>query len=400
MRYLNLNSLSKSIVFKLLRKLKAGKIIINDHGKTTTFSGLVENPNDIAIINIQHPSAYRKILFGGSIGAGKSFIDGDWDTDNLVKVIDIFIKNQELFESIDSPISRLVYFIYNLYSKMFKNNIKRAKENIIAHYDLGNDFFKLFLDPSMMYSCALYEPEEISLDEASLTKIKTICTQLDLKPTDHLLEIGTGWGGFAIYAAKHYGCKITTTTISDKQYLYVKEKISKLGLEHQIEVVNVDYRNLSGSYDKIVSIEMIEAVGHQYFDQYFNTCNKLLKPNGLFFLQAIVINDKAYSAAKNQVDFIKKYIFPGGCLPSVHAISSSISTQTNLQLTHFRDIGKHYVKTLQDWQTRLLENLDAIYAQGFSEEFLRMWQFYFSYCIAGFSSSYISDIHAVWRKRK
>ncbi len=399
MRYLDLNSFSKSIIFKLLRKLKKGKIIINDSGQTMTFSGLVENPNDVAIINIQRPSAYRKILFGGSIGAGKSFIDGDWDTDNLVKVIDIFIKNRELFESIDSPISRSIYFIYNLYSKMFKNNIKRAKENIIAHYDLGNDFFKLFLDPSMMYSCALYEPEEISLDEASLTKIQTICTHLDLKPTDHLLEIGSGWGGFAIYAAKHYGCKITTTTISDKQYVYVKEKISKLGLEHQVEVVNIDYRNLSGNYDKIVSIEMIEAVGHQYFDQYFNTCNKLLKPNGLFFLQAIVINDQAYSAAKNQVDFIKKYIFPGGCLPSVHAISSSISTQTNLQLTHFRDIGTHYVKTLEDWQKRLLENLDTIYAQGFSEEFLRMWRFYFSYCIAGFASSYISDIHAVWRKR-
>lgn len=399
MTFLDSTRLSKKIILKLLEKIEHGKIVINDRDETFTFTGRMESPDDVVIINIRRPSAYSKIVFGGSVGAGKSFIDGDWDTNILPKLIEIFIKNPNLFNTIESPLSRVVNFIYSGFLKIFKNNIKRAKENILAHYDLGNDFFNLFLDKSMMYSCALYEPNNISLEEASELKLKAICTQLELKPSDHLLEIGSGWGGFAIYAAQHYGCKITTTTISDKQFSYVKNKVSSLGLQNQIEVLNVDYRHLKGQYDKIVSIEMIEAVGYQYFDVYFRICNDLLKPNGLFFLQAITINDQAYTKAKKHIDFIKKYIFPGGCLPSVHAISSSIATKTNFQLQHFKDIGKHYVKTLKDWQSHLDANRDSIYALGFTDEFIRMWQFYFSYCIAGFDTGYISDIHALWRKR-
>ena len=387
---------SKKIILNILKQIKNGRIKLNDGDESFVFG---ETNGSVATINITNPRAYRKILLQGSVGAGKSYIDGDWTTDDLQQLIELFIKNDSLFNNIESPMARFLSMIRTVGYKLNINTESRAKDNILAHYDLGNDFFQLILDPSMMYSCAFYEPFNISLEEASKKKLQRICDKLQLKPSDHLLEIGTGWGGFAVYAAQEYGCKITTTTISDKQYAFVKDKIKRLGLEDRIELLNLDYRKLSGQYDKVVSIEMIEAVGHKYFDAFFHQCNQLLKPTGLFFLQAIVINDQAYEAAKDEVDFIKKYIFPGGCLPSVCSISKSIATQTKMQLISFDDIGKHYVTTLQDWHKKLLANKDLILAQGFTEDFIRMWQFYFCYSAAGFQSNYIGDIHALWRKR-
>ena len=394
---INQNStLSKKIILNILKQIKNGRIILNDGDDSYVFG---ETNGPVTTINIINLRAYRKILLQGSVGAGKSYIDGDWTTNDLQQLIELFIKNDSLFNNIESPLARFLSMIRTVGYKLNINTESRAKDNILAHYDLGNDFFQLILDPSMMYSCAFYEPFNISLEEASKKKLQRICDKLQLKPSDHLLEIGTGWGGFAVYAAQEYGCKITTTTISDKQYAFVKDKIKRLGLEDRIELLNLDYRKLSGQYDKVVSIEMIEAVGHKYFDAFFHQCNQLLKPTGLFFLQAIVINDQAYEAAKDEVDFIKKYIFPGGCLPSVCSISKSIATQTKMQLISFDDIGKHYVTTLQDWHKKLLANKDLILAQGFTEDFIRMWQFYFCYSAAGFQSNYIGDIHALWRKR-
>lgn len=390
----------KKVFFNLLNGITHGSIQVTDQESSYSFGQEQEKNDLIAAININNSSAYRAILMGGSIGAGKSYIDGDWDTDDLQKLITLFIKNDSLFNNIESPIARLSSLIRTINYKLKINSIHRAKENILAHYDLGNEFFKLILDPSMMYSCALYKPSNISLEEASMKKIQAICNALQLKSGDHILEIGTGWGGFACYAAQEYGCKVTTTTISEKQYHYVKEKISQLGLNNQIELLKEDYRKLAGQYDKVVSIEMIEAVGHKYFDTFFQQCNQLLKPDGLFFLQAIVINDQAYEAAKNEVDFIKKYIFPGGCLPSVFSINKSIASKTTMQLMSFEDIGQHYVSTLKDWHKKLLANKQEILAQGFSESFIRMWEFYFFYCAAGFQTNYISDIHALWRKRR
>lgn len=398
-RIIGQESLSKKIIFKVLKNIKQGTITLHDSFGTYVFEGEELDPSECVSISIKNQQAYKKILAQGSVGAGKSFIDGDWETDNLKKLIALFIKNTTLFNSIESPLARVLSFIRTIGYKLNINTVSRAKDNILAHYDLGNDFFELILDPTMMYSCALYEPWDIKLNEAAENKIQRICTKLELKPGEHLLEIGSGWGGLAIHAAQKFGCKVTTTTISDKQYAFVKEKIKQLGLENQIELLNEDYRNLSGLYDKVVSIEMIEAVGHKYFDVFFNQCNRLLKPQGLFFLQAIVINDQAYEAAKNEVDFIKKYIFPGGCLPSVYAISQSIAKQTKLQLLSLEDIGKHYVRTLNDWQERLFANKQTILNQGFGEDFLRMWQFYFCYSAASFETKYISDIHALWRKR-
>lgn len=391
--------LSKKIILNVLKKIQQGTIQVNDGDDSYVFRDINGFDGPSATLNIIHPRAYKKILLEGSVGAGKSYIDGDWNTDDLQKLIELFIKNDALFNNIESPLALFLSWIRTVGYKLNRNTIQRAKDNILAHYDLGNEFFQLILDPSMMYSCAFYEPPDISLDEAAKKKIERICNKLELKPGDHVLEIGTGWGSFAVYAAQEYGCKITTTTISNKQYAFVKEKIKQLGLENQIELLNLDYRKLSGQYDKVVSIEMIEAVGYKYFDAFFYQCNQLIKPEGLFFLQAIVINDQAYEAAKNEVDFIKKYIFPGGCLPSVFSISQSIATQTKMQLMSFEDIGKHYVATLSDWHNKLLANKEVILAQGFTESFIRMWQFYFCYSAAGFESHYISDIHALWRKR-
>ena len=392
-------SLSKKIIFNLLKRVQQGTIQVNDGDERYVFGDSSAENQPHVTINIFNPRAYIKTLLDGSVGAGKSYMDGDWNSYDLQQLIALFIKNDALFKRLESPFARFLGKLRTISYSLNINSIRRAKDNILAHYDVSNDFFQLILDPSMMYSCALYEPPDITLDEAARKKIQRICDKLQLKANDHVLEIGTGWGGFAVYAAQEYGCKITTTTISDKQYVFVKEKIKQLGLENQIELLNLDYRKLSGQFDKVVSIEMIEAVGHKYFDAFFRQCNQLVKSGGLFFLQAIVINDQAYAAAKNEVDFIKKYIFPGGCLPSVHCIAHSIATQTKLQLIALEDIGKHYVATLNDWHDKLLANKESILAQGFSDSFLRMWQFYFCYCSAGFQSNYISNIHALWRKR-
>ena len=392
-------ALSKKIILDILKKIQKGTIQVNDGDERYVFGDINEVNGQNATINIIHPRAYKKILLEGSLGAGKSYIDGDWNTDDLQTLIKLFIKNDALFNNLESSFARFLSWMRTISYKLNRNTIQRAKDNILAHYDLGNSFFQLILDPSMMYSCALYEPSGISLEEAAKKKIQRICDKLELKASDHVLEIGTGWGGFALYAAQVYGCKITTTTISDKQYAFVKEKIKNLGLENQIELLNLDYRKLSGQYDKVVSIEMIEAVGHKYFDAFFHQCNQLVKPEGLFFIQAIVINDQAYEAAKNEVDFIKKYIFPGGCLPSVFSISKSIATQTKMQLISLDDIGNHYAATLSDWHNKLLANKIALLAQDFTDNFIRMWQFYFCYSAAGFESNYISNIHALWRKR-
>lgn len=399
----NLNAfeaLSKKIFLNLLNLLQYGTIQVHDGDEQHVFGNTQALNEHRVTITITDPRAYKTIVLGGSVGAGKSYIEGYWYSDDLQKLIALFIKNESLFTKIESPFARCLSWVRTVSYKLNLNTVRRAKDNILAHYDLGNDFFRLMLDPSMMYSCALYEPPGISLEEAAEKKIQRICDRLALKPGDHVLEIGTGWGGFAIYAVQTYGCTITTTTISDKQYAYVKDKIKQLGLENQITLLNQDYRKLEGQYDKLVSIEMIEAVGHKYIGAFFNKCNQLLKPGGLFFLQSIVINDQAYEAAKNEVDFIKKYIFPGGCLPSIYSLSNAVSSQTSMQLLSLEDIGKHYVVTLNDWHSKLIATKSEIMAQGFNESFLRMWQFYFCYCAAGFESHYISNIHALWRKRK
>ena len=273
-----------------------------------------------------------------------------------------------------------------------KNTHKGSRKNIVAHYDLGNEFFNLFLDPTMLYSAGIFNHPQDTMHQASLNKLERICDRLRLQPDDHVLEIGTGWGSLAIFAAQNYGCKVTTTTISDEQYAYTAKRIVDEGLTEQITLLKQDYRHLKGQFDKIISIEMIEAVGHHYFDTFFAQCSRLLKPQGEMLLQAITIADQRFDSAKSEVDFIKRYIFPGSCIPSVDAISDSLRKATDLRMLNLEDIGVHYGLTLKKWREAFVANVDEVRAQGFSEAFIRMWEFYLCYCEGGFYERVISDV--------
>ncbi len=386
-------------IFKLLSQIQYGQVAISDAYGLHVFNGNERTLHDAVHLRINDLSVYKELFFYGSIALGESYMAGEWDVDDLSKFLAIMIKNTQIFYDVDTYHARLLNMIAHVGKWFLPNNISRSKKNILAHYDLGNEFFQQFLDPSMMYSCALFEPNTLSLEEAATLKVMHICQQLELKSSDHLLEIGTGWGTLAIYAAQNYGCTVTTTTISDQQYQYVKKRIASLGLEHQIHLLNKDYRELDGQYDKLVSVEMIEAIGHQYFTTFFKQCNKLLKPGGLFLLQAILINDQSYTRATREVDFIRKYIFPGGCLPSMQVITNDIAQHTELQLMNLNDIGLHYAQTLAAWLSNFNRHVNQITKLGFSETFIRMWRYYFCYCIAAFQTRYVTDIQALWRKR-
>jgi cyclopropane-fatty-acyl-phospholipid synthase len=279
-----------------------------------------------------------------------------------------------------------------------RNTRSGSRKNISAHYDIGNELFKLFLDDTMMYSSAYYEKADMSLDEAAVAKLDLVCRKLELDSTDHLLEIGTGWGGLAIHAARNYDCKVTTTTISDEQYRLAVEKVRQQGLDHKIKVVKQDYRDLSGQFDKLVSIEMIEAIGHQYMSTYFKKCSSLLKPDGMMLIQAITIRDQFYKSALKDVDFIKKFIFPGGFLPSVTAMSEVISKVSDMKIFHLQDIGPHYARTLSHWRERFFNKLDEIRDLGYSDEFIRLWEYYFCYCEGGFIERDIGTVQMLLAK--
>ena len=281
---------------------------------------------------------------------------------------------------------------------MRRNTLQGSRKNIAAHYDLGNEMFALFLDDTMMYSCAIFEHPQMSLQQASIEKLERVCRKLELQPGDHLLEIGTGWGGLALHAARHYGCRVTTTTISHEQYRMALQRVEQAGLGDRITVLCEDYRNLSGEYDKLVSIEMIEAVGHAYFDTYFEQCSRLLKSDGLMLLQSITIADQRYAAAKRSVDFIQRYIFPGGCLPSVAVLSDSVARNTDMRMLHLEDIGPHYATTLKRWRQRFMARLDSVRALGYPEEFIRMWEYYLCYCEGGFRERAIGTVQVLLGK--
>jgi cyclopropane-fatty-acyl-phospholipid synthase len=325
---------------------------------------------------------------------------GYWEVSDLTALMRIFLCNRQLLDGIDGGFAWLTIPIQRILHRLSRNTTKGSRRNISAHYDVGNDFFALFLDESLMYSNAIFTDPTMSLDEAQMARLKLICEKLELKPTDHLLEIGTGWGSFAIYAASHYGCQVTTTTISKKQYDLACQRIAAAGLSDRITVLFSDYRDLTGQYDKLVSLEMIEAVGHHYFDSYFGKCSGLLKVEGMMLLQAITIADQNYEAAKRSVDFIKRYIFPGSCIPSVTAMSESITRATDMRVFHLEDIGPHYVRTLRAWRDNLYKNRAKIHRLGYSDEFFRMWEFYFCYCEGGFTERVISDVQMLLTKPK
>jgi len=301
-------------------------------------------------------------------------------------------------KKLDSGWAKLIKPVNNYIHRKRQNTLSGSKKNILAHYDLSNDFYKLWLDESMTYSCGVFETEKSSLKEASIEKLDRICRKLNLSEKDNILEIGTGWGSFAIHAAKNYGCKVTTTTISDAQHKYAKEQILKKGLEDKITLLNQDYRTLSGSFDKIVSIEMIEAVGHEYVPIFFEKVSNLLKKDGLFALQGITYNDHSFEEYKNSVDFIKKYIFPGSCLISISQITDAVKNSTDLAIVNLEDITSHYVTTLYKWRRNFMNVLPQVKALGFSNAFINMWEFYFIYCEAGFLERNIGDYQVIFAK--
>ncbi len=391
---IKLNFLSKSLVksvIKQLEKLHYGQLTLTDGRKTYQFKGK-EKLDIQAEINILDHEFYWYIALGGSIGAGEAYINQFWETPDLTKLIQLFSVNQSVVDAMEGGLANITSPFKKFFHWFNKNTLSGSKNNIVAHYDLGNDFFKCFLDKSMMYSSGIFQSSKDTMLQASINKLKVICEQLRLTEKDHVIEIGTGWGGFAIYAAKNYGCKVTTTTISEEQYIYAQQKICEENLTDKITLLKEDYRNLTGKFDKLVSIEMIEAVGHQYYDTYFKKCADLLKDDGELLIQSITINDQRFKQYKKDVDFIKRYIFPGGCLPSINIISRNIAEKTNLRINHLKDIGLDYALTLKAWREAFFHNLDEVKSLGFNDAFIRLWEFYLCYCEGGFRERVISTV--------
>ena len=342
--------------------------------------------------------AFADAAFGGTVGAGEAYIRGLWRCDDLVSLVRIFVANREAMNRLDAGVSLLSRPLRRLFHWANRNSRHGSARNIAAHYDLGNELYQIMLDDTMAYSCAIFPHAGATLAEGSEAKFEAVCRKLDLKPTDHVLEIGTGWGGFAIHAVLRHGCRVTTTTISAAQAEFAVRKIAALGLSDRITVLLEDYRDLQGQYDKLVSIEMVEAVGAQFLDRYFRHCARLLKPEGAMLLQSITLQDQFYDGALKSVDFIQRYVFPGSFIPSVQALSKSLAKSTDLKIFHLEDIGPHYARTLRLWRERFLRNLAAVRDLGFSENFVRLWEFYLCYCEGGFTERQLGTVQMLLTK--
>ncbi len=388
--------LCRKFALDFISQLQHGDITVVEGNQRLRFGD--EQAALKAVITVVDPAFYQKLVMSGSVGGGEAYIYGWWRCDNLTALVRIFALNLATLDKLDSAITRLGRPLLKLLNWRNKNSKSQARKNIAAHYDLGNEMYRLFLDNSMMYSSAVYPDDTADLASAQQHKLALICQRLQLKSTDHLIEIGTGWGSMAIYAAQHYGCKVTTTTISQQQYDYAKQRIEALGLQGQITLLLEDYRDLQGQYDKLVSIEMIEAVGEEYLDTYFAKCASLLKPDGLMVLQAITIVDQRYQQYVREVDFIKRYVFPGGCLPSVSRMTDAVSRKTDLVVRHLQDIGFDYARTLKDWCDNFMHARDKVHQLGYDDNFVRLWQFYLCYCEGGFRERATSAVHLVLSK--
>ncbi len=388
---------ARSRVFGFLNQLDDARIVIVERNNKYEFGH--GDAKLSATVRVRDQKFYSITAVYGTIGAAEAYMAGYWDCDDLVTLIRIFAANLRQVEAMDGSTVNLIKWFDLICSRFNRNSLSGSSRNIARHYDLGNDFFELFLDQNMMYSSAIYTDRAATLQQASTNKLKVIAEKLAIDRHNHLLEIGTGWGGLAIYMANNYGCRVTTTTISNEQYHYALGKVKLAGLEGRIEVLKKDYRNLEGEFDKLVSVEMIEAVGHHYLPAYFQTCNRLLKPYGKMLIQAITMPEQRYQQAIKQVDFIQKYIFPGGCLPSVEVILKNIGKQTDLQLRGFQDITQSYAQTLADWRERFKASLSEVRTQGYDESFIRMWNFYLCYCEAGFRENSIGTSQLLFEKR-
>jgi cyclopropane-fatty-acyl-phospholipid synthase len=378
-------------VLWLGRRIRHGSIIVVDgSGEHRLGSG-----SPTVRVTVHDPRAFAVLMASGSVGLGTSYVDGWWDCDDLTTLVQLLERNLAGVNAVNDHIGRVLAPLCAPLHRFSATDKPRDRRNIRAHYDLGNQFFELMLDETMAYSCALFADTTVTLAQASTAKLDRICTKLDLGPDDHVVEIGSGWGSFAVHAAAHFGCRVTTTTISDAQYEYTAKRVVDAGLADRVTVCNEDYRDLAGVYDKLVSIETIEAVGWRQLGTFFATCAALIRPDGLMALQAIVIDDRSYERAKGRDDLVKRLVFPGGFLPSIEAISRSITSRSDLRIVDLEDIGRHYAETLRRWRANIDAHARDIDALGLGEAFSRLWRMYLCYCEAAFLERHVSDVQIV-----
>ncbi len=391
-----IDTMAQKLLFSSLAKMQRACLILVADGQQICLGDPAADLQ--AKVIIHNRKTYRKLILAGSIGAAEAYIQGWWSSPDLTKVIRVLAREQAVCDSLGQGFLKIAMLPSWLYHKLHKNTRDGSKKNILAHYDLGNALYQQFLDKDMLYSSAIYPHSDADLEEAQRHKLKTICERLELKKGETLLEIGTGWGALAIYAAQYYGVQVTTTTISDAQYDYAQQRIHALGLDKQITLLKQDYRELNGVFDKLVSIEMIEAVGHEYLSSFFSVCNRHLKADGKMLIQAITISDQRYRQYRKGVDFIQRYIFPGGCLPSINVMSNKITEKTDMVITSLHDIGQDYARTLKHWYQRFDAATGEIKRLGYGDDFIRLWQFYFCYCEGAFLERNISTVHLIAAK--
>ena len=392
-----IRGLPKQIFLRLLGGLQDSRLELVCPDDTYTFGPANAPLRATAVIHDER--FFKRALFDGDTGMGESFMDGDWSSPDLVALVQVAVRNLQIIGSGKSKFAAVSTFLDKLKHGLQENSVNGSRKNIRRHYDLGNDFYKLFLDPTMAYSCAYYQTPADSLEDAQLQKYDRICKKLRLRATDHVLEIGTGWGGFALFAAKEYGCRVTTTTISKRQFEYAQALFQQSGEPgERITLLLEDYRKLDGKFDKLVSIEMFEAVGLKYYDTFFSACDRLLKPDGQMFLQAITMQEQNFAGYRRRSDWIQKYIFPGAELASIAEILRSLGRCTKLSLQSAQDIGQHYAETLKNWRETFLGRVEQVKVLGFDEKFVRMWEYYLAYCEGAFREGYVGEIQLVLHK--
>ncbi len=388
----------RSALHRVLAGLDRARLTLQDADGAASFGAVAAADDPVATITVLDPSFYTSLLLRGAVGAGESWVEGAWQADDLTAVVRAMARNQQALSGIDGGAARVALPVWKAFAALHRNTRTGSRRNIAAHYDLGNEMFAAFLDPTMTYSSAVFEEGCASLEDAQRAKYERLCRKLDLGPAHHVLEIGTGWGGFAIHAASTRGCRVTTTTISQEQHRLARERIAEAGLSDRVEVLLRDYRDLTGTYDRIVSIEMIEAVGHEYMGDYFRVLSERLAPDGACAVQAIVNREQAFEESKKSVDFIRRYIFPGGHLPTVGSMCEALGSATDLRLVHLEDLSVHYARTLEEWRRRFRANLERVRELGYPAEFERLWEFYLAYCEGGFLERSIGVVQVVYEK--
>lgn len=396
------DTFARRLLISTLGRIERAALTLVDVDGDTMQLGDVSSDLHAEVI-VRHPGFYQRVLRGGSIAAAEAYVDGWWDSPDLTAVIRAVCRNLPALDRLESKVGWLSTLATKMAHWKNRNTKEKSKDNISAHYDLGNALYERFLDQEMLYSSGIYENDTDTLEQAQFQKMDRLCRQLNLSSSDHLLEIGTGWGGMAIHAAKHYGCRVTTTTISNEQFEWAKFRVEQEGLSDRITLLKQDYRDLEGHYDKLVSIEMIEAVGKEYLTTYIKKCQSLLKPTGLMAIQAITIADQRYDSYSKGVDFIQKHIFPGGFLPSVSILLDRFTRESDLVVRDLKDIGLDYAKTLHDWHQRFEQSLSELAKLGYDDRFARLWRYYFCYCEGGFRERTISTVQLVlsrpdWRE--